>query len=292
LGNINTAYSPIAYLNVWVGNEVQVIATCTSGTAIGGGYTVAGLPQSNGAGIISENKRSGNNGWSVKYTVTTPSTQSLAHAPELTAYVYCVWWSWFMSNQNETTRVLTAETLDSSVDGITSSARSAEFVVPKAKSKVVPALLGLALLGAGLGGGFVIGNSSKKTVVASSTPKLGLASKNMAETFRAQLTGDYETYWSYLYPSQQAKINKEVFLKCVKQPALEEQLEVRSLDEFDQVVNLGVADKNAKVVTVQFRSKSAQGTSTRVVYTLLSDGRWRWLMGENELAAYAAGKCS
>jgi hypothetical protein len=197
-----------------------------------------------------------------------------------------------MSIQNETTSVLTAETVDSSGAGITDAVQSAEFVAPKPKSKAVPALLGLALLGAGLGGGFVIGNSSKKTVVVAATPKLGLASKHMAETFRAQLTGDYETYWSYLYPSQQTKINKEVFLRCVKQPALEEQLEVRSLDEFDQVFDLGVPDKNAKVVTVQFRSKSAQGTSTRVVYTLLSDGRWRWLMGENELAAYATGKCS
>jgi hypothetical protein len=163
----------------------------------------------------------------------------------------------------------------------------------KPKSKVGPALLGLALLGAGLGGGYTIGKgSSKSTDSVSSNSKPGLASVHMAETFRAQLTGDYETYWSYLYPSQQKQIDKAVFLGCVKQPALAEQLEVRSLDEFDQVVDLGVPDKKAKVVTVQFRAKSAQGTSTRVVYTLLSEGRWRWLMGPDELAAYAAGKCS
>jgi hypothetical protein len=162
----------------------------------------------------------------------------------------------------------------------------------KPKSKVGPALLGAALVAAGLGGGFAIGKASNNSSKADSSAKLGLASKNMAETFQAQLTGDYETYWSYLYPSQQKKIDKKVFLSCVKQPALAEQLEVRSLDEFDQVVDLGVPDKNAKVVTVQFRAKSAQGTSTRVVYTLLSEGRWRWLMGPDELAAYAGGKCS
>ena len=112
----------------------------------------------------------------------------------------------------------------------------------------------------------------------------------MADTFRAQLTGDYDTYWDHLYPGQQKKIDKKVFIKCVTQPALKEVPQVRALDEFSQTVNLGVPETAAKVVTVQFKAPS--GTSTRVAYTVLSGSTWRWLLGENELNAYASGKCS
>jgi hypothetical protein len=197
---------------------------------------------------------------------------------------------WVVDNANKVTKLLTeTESVKTGVEGTVAS-EGVNLVKPK--SKVGPALLGLALLGAGLGGGFAIGKASNKSSTGTSNAKLGLASEHMAETFRAQLTGDYETYWSYLYPSQQEKIDKAVFLKCVEQPPLAEQLEVRSLDEFDQEVDLGVPDRKAKVVTVQFRAKSAQGTSTRVVYTLLSKGRWRWLLGQDELAAYSSGTCT
>ena len=147
-------------------------------------------------------------------------------------------------------------------------------------------LLGLVLLGGGLAGGFALGRNSNK----SSESNVGAAGTQMAETFKAQLTGDYDTYWDHLYPGQQKKIDKKVFVKCVTQPALKEVPQVRALDEFSQTVNLGVPERAAKVVTVQFKAPS--GTSTRVAYTVLSDGKWRWLLGENELNAYASGKCS
>jgi hypothetical protein len=111
----------------------------------------------------------------------------------------------------------------------------------------------------------------------------------MVETFRAQLTGDYNTYWDHLYPSQQAKIDKKVFVKCVTSAPLKEQPQIRALDEFDQTVNLGVPDTKAKVVTIQF--KAASGTSTRIAYTLLAEGKWRWLLGPKEFDAYSHGTC-
>jgi hypothetical protein len=175
---------------------------------------------------------------------------------------------------------------------------SPHLSVAKSPSKVGPALLGLALLGAGLGGGFVLGRSSKKATVVSSKEaavagkeagNIGAASTDMAATFRAEVTGDYETYWSYLYPSQQAKIDKNVFVKCVTQERSPDVPTVRALDEYDQIVDLGVADQKAKVVTIHFKGK--QGASTRIAYTLFADGKWRWLLGEKELAAYASGKC-
>ena len=168
-----------------------------------------------------------------------------------------------------------------------SRSRKAQITTtPKKSRRIVVGLLGLALLGGGLAGGFALGRNSDK----SSGSNVGAAGTQMADTFRAQLTGDYDTYWDHLYPGQQKKIDKKVFIKCVTQPALKEVPQVRALDEFSQTVNLGVPETAAKVVTVQFKAPS--GTSTRVAYTVLSGSTWRWLLGENELNAYASGKCS
>jgi hypothetical protein len=202
---------------------------------------------------------------------------------------------------NEVTQVVSdAEELASNATSSFADAGgsiSPHLSADKSPSKVGPALLGLALLGAGLGGGFVLGRSSKKATVVASTEsavagngvKIGAASKDMAATFRAEVTGDYETYWSYLYPAQQAKLEKSVFIKCVTQQRSPDVPTVRALDEYDQIVNLGVPDQKAKVVTIHFKGK--QGASTRIAYSLFSEGKWRWLLGEKELAAYAAGTC-
>jgi hypothetical protein len=116
-----------------------------------------------------------------------------------------------------------------------------------------------------------------------------LASKDMADVFRAQLSGDYETYWSFLYPEQQAEIKKDVFIKCMTQPLVTPTPTVTAIGEYDQQADLGVDDKNAKVVTLEIRD--AKGGVNRSVYTLFAEGRWRWLLGQPELKNYAAGKC-
>jgi hypothetical protein len=112
-----------------------------------------------------------------------------------------------------------------------------------------------------------------------------LASKDMAEVFRAQLSGDYDTYWSYLYPEQQSEIDKDVFIKCVTEPVATPAPTVTAIGEYDQEADLGVKDKNAKVVTLQI------GETNRAVYTLFAEGRWRWLLSKAQLETYADGKC-
>jgi hypothetical protein len=137
-----------------------------------------------------------------------------------------------------------------------------------------------------LGRGASIDAKTLELVVAPTGPVPG---KDMVDVFRAQLSGDYETYWSYLYPEQQKQISKAVFIRCVTQPLPTTLPEITANNAQDQIVDLGVADKNAKVVTLLV--KTGGNTSTKVVYTLLAEGKWRWLLGTQELAAFAKGNC-
>jgi hypothetical protein len=144
-------------------------------------------------------------------------------------------------------------------------------------------------LGAVLDRGAAFDATAAEFVAVPAPPVLGEASQQMVEAFRAQLSGDYDTYWEGLYPEQKSKIDKAVFVKCVTAPVPSDVPEVVATAEFDQAANLGVTDTKAKVVNLEFRS--AAGTTARSAYTLFADGRWRWLLGQPELAAYASGKC-
>jgi hypothetical protein len=115
------------------------------------------------------------------------------------------------------------------------------------------------------------------------------AGQDMVAVFQAQLSGDYDAYFSYLYPEQQKNIRKDVFVRCITQPLPASVPKITAVEESDQEVNLGVADNNAKVVTLQIND--GKTTSTKVVYTLFSEGKWRWLLGTQELAAFAKGDC-
>jgi hypothetical protein len=136
------------------------------------------------------------------------------------------------------------------------------------------------------GNGASVDAKKLELVVAPTGP---VASKDMVEVFRAQLSGDYETYWSYLYPEQQKQIRKDVFIRCLTQPIPATLPQITANNEQDRTADLGVADKNAKVVTLLIKSDGL--TSTKVVYTLLAEGKWRWLLGTQELAAFAKGNC-
>ena len=114
------------------------------------------------------------------------------------------------------------------------------------------------------------------------------AGAGVIKYFSLQFTGPVSDYFDLLHPAQQAQIEKKFYLSCVKgPPAGSKAPKLAVIDLADTALDIpGIPEKTAKSVTFV-----VDDAIIRRLYAVKSGGKWRWVMGANELNLYKAKRC-
>lgn len=119
------------------------------------------------------------------------------------------------------------------------------------------------------------------------------ASEAVEDLITASSARDYETAYDSLHPAHQAVVDEMLYIVCGRQdeqtgnPQVDEIVVISETEVTRTIPELGEID-----VTVVFVNL-VQGTETfpRTWDVVKEDGEWRWLLAEEPLNDFRAGRC-
>jgi hypothetical protein len=150
----------------------------------------------------------------------------------------------------------------------------------------VPALLVLAVVLAGCGGG----SGAPRTPSAS----VGGPGPFMTRILREEITGQWGAQWRFLHPGHKKLISRSQYVACSARMGTDfatgdevfRVLDVRS----DPITVRGVPQHTSSLVTISFHHPGKQGL-TYHMHAVSVGGRWTWILGAPFLSALAHGRC-
>jgi hypothetical protein len=134
------------------------------------------------------------------------------------------------------------------------------------------AVLALALLAAGCGGG------SK-----SESPSAFV--RRVTQEFSRGQAG---RLWDELHPADQAVVTRSRFITCQSNEGFGLR-KFKVLETYSETIP--VAGKNAESTAVSVQVTSDDGITTATLHALPVGGAWRWVLQPSEYAAYKRGVC-
>ena len=110
--------------------------------------------------------------------------------------------------------------------------------------------------------------------------------------------GDSATAWEALHPRHQEAVTRARYVQCERRAPLQEKLrhvEVLAISDSPSTVpgEEGTVDSKAVEVTLLVKLPEVEEPQeiTHTVHVFAVDGRWTWVIGPNDFASYASGRC-
>lgn len=110
--------------------------------------------------------------------------------------------------------------------------------------------------------------------------------------------GDSAAAWEVLHPRHQAAVPRARYVECERQAPLREKLrhiEVVGISDSPSTVpgEDGAVDSKAVDLTLLVKLPQVEEPQeiTHTVHVFAVDGRWAWVIGPNDFASYASGRC-
>jgi hypothetical protein len=110
--------------------------------------------------------------------------------------------------------------------------------------------------------------------------------------------GDSATAWEGLHPRHQEAVPRSRYVQCERLAPLQEKLrhiEVVGISDSPSTVpgDDGAVDSKAVEVTLLVKLPEVEEPQeiTHTVHVFAVDGRWTWVIGPNDFASYASGRC-
>jgi hypothetical protein len=109
----------------------------------------------------------------------------------------------------------------------------------------------------------------------------------LEDLYNGKLDRAYDT----LHPAYQRIVPRAKFLSCTRESALGGLDSIEILDVYDDPVTLPDGSKaGAKAIRVRLTSTAGE-TTTFVSHQVKVGPRWRWVLNDESLSSYRAGKC-